>query len=334
MTGKTVNSAIALLIVGNLVAMFSDALIKWASDDLALFQFVAVRLIFSLLLLLPFLHRVDWSNFWAGSGVHLVRANIGLGGIICMVIALSALPLATANAIFYAAPVLVMVLGVLFFGERLSRTSLFAVLSGLVGVLVILRPTQLNLAGLAALGLAVALAISAVLVRKLPAGQSAPHSLLLTYLFSLPLALLLAVLEGAPLSLESTGVAFGSALFVLGYNVAVILAYRHVDANQVTASEYTGILWAFAIGWVAFGEVPDLWFLLGTGLIVVPLFIQALKAARPGSRRRLPVQVGGSRRATDRLAGQASLSPPAGGARDHAADENPGPGPEAPRRKG
>jgi hypothetical protein len=138
-------------------------------------------------------------------------------------------------------------------------------------------------------------------VRKLPREQSVVHSLLLNYLFALPAALVLAFVEGAPVDWTSMGAAFGSALFILGYNMTVILAYRHVDATQVTASEYTGIVWAFVIGWLMFAEVPDLWFWVGTTLIVVPLLVQALQSARPASRRRLATQVGGSRRATDRL---------------------------------
>jgi drug/metabolite transporter (DMT)-like permease len=334
MTGRTVNSAIFLLVVGNLLAIFSDALIKWASGDLAVFQFVAVRLFFTLLMLAPFLSLVDWKNFWGGSRVHLVRAHVGLGGILCMVVALGALPLATANAIFYAAPVLVMVFGVVLFRERLNKSSLFAVVGGMLGVLIILRPTEMNLAGFTALGLAVALAVNALLVRKLPREQSVVHSLLLNYLFALPAALVLAVLEGAPIDWSSMGAAFGSALFILGYNMTVILGYRHVDANQVTASEYTGIVWAFVIGWLLFAEVPDLWFWVGTALIVVPLLVQALLSARPAGRRRLATQVGGSRRATDRLSagGEAveitSVSRPGAG-RDRAFDESPGPAPSA-----
>ncbi len=330
MSGRTVNSAIFLLVVGNLLAIFSDTLIKWASGDLALFQFVAVRLMFTVLLLVPFLSLVDWKNFWGGSRVHLVRSHVGLGGILCMVVALGALPLATANAIFYAAPVLVMVFGVLLFGERLNKSSLFAVVGGMIGVLIILRPTEMNLAGFTALGLAVALAVNALLVRKLPREQSVVHSLLLNYLFALPAALVLAFIEGAPLDVSSLGAAFGSALFILGYNMTVILAYRHVDANQVTASEYTGIVWAFVIGWLLFAEVPDLWFWVGTTLIVVPLLVQALQSTRPAGRRRLATQVGGSRRATDRLSAASEesettpFSQPAD-ARDRACDESPAP---------
>ena len=57
----------------------------------------------------------------------------------------------------------------------------------------------------------------------------------------------------------------------------MLLAYRQVDANQVTSAEYTGLIWAVAIGWIWFGEVPDLWFLAGSLMIVVPLVLIGLR---------------------------------------------------------
>ncbi len=336
MSGRTINSAIGLLVIGNLLAIISDVIIKWVSGDVALFQFIALRLVITLALLLPFVGMVDRGRLFEGTSIHLLRAHVGLAGIVCMVIALGALPLATANAIFYAAPVLVMLFGVLLFGEKLRRSSLFTVISGLIGVLVILRPSELSWAGLAALGLAVALAINAVLVRKLPREQSVIHSLLLNYLLALPAAATLALIEGAPLDFSALNAAFGSALFILGYNMTVILAYRHVDASRVTASEYTGLVWAFILGWLLFAEVPDAWFWIGATLIVGPLLIQALRHQRPGIRRRLPVAVGGSRRATDYPAGQGldGQSPGEAAKRqasapDRACDENPARAPSA-----
>jgi drug/metabolite transporter (DMT)-like permease len=283
MSGKTVNSAIVILIIGNLMAVISDVIIKAASEDIALFQFVAMRLVCTILLLLPFWRMMDRDNFFAGTRIHLVRAHLGLVGITCMVIALGALPLAVANALFYLAPVLIMVFGVLFFGERLRGMSLFAVLSGFVGVLLILRPGEITWAGLAAIGLAVTIALSALLVRKLPRQQSVIHCLMISSIYALPAALALALWEGEALDLSLLGAAFGSSFFVLGYNASLILAYRHVDANQVTASEYTGLIWAFLIGWLWFSEVPDAWFYAGAALIVVPLLMIAL---RTGAARR------------------------------------------------
>lgn len=137
---------------------------------------------------------------------------------------------------------------------------MFAVFSGFAGIVVILRPVEFNWTAIAALATALTLAINAIMVRKLPKEQTTVHKLLLNYL------------------LISAG---GSAFFILDYNITVLLAYKQVDANQVTSAEYTGLIWAVGIGWIWFSEVPDLWFLAGSTMIVIPLILVGL-----GSRQR------------------------------------------------
>lgn len=194
-----------------------------------------------------------------------------------MVIAIGSLPLATANAIFYAAPILVMLFAVIFFHERLSGLSLLAVVSGFAGIIVILRPVAIGWGAVAALGAALALAIAAVMVRQLPRKQSTVHKLVLSYLLILPASFALMIIEGAPWDPAILVNSLGSTVFILGYNITVLLAYKQVDANQVTSAEYTGLIWAVAIGWIWFNEVPDLWFLVGSVMIVVPLVLIGLQ---------------------------------------------------------
>jgi drug/metabolite transporter (DMT)-like permease len=273
------------LVAGNFLAIVSDTIIKWQAGDVALCQFVLARALFTLALLLPFYRLFDLGQFWRGSRIHLLRAHVGLAGKLCMVVALTSLPLATANAIFYAAPVLVMLMGAVFFGERLNRLTVIAALSGFFGILLILRPQALSWGSLAALGLAVALAVNAVLVRKLPHQQSTAHSLFLTQIYLLPGAVLASLIEGASFDPSMLTAAFGSAFFILGYNVTVILAYRHIEAGRVTSSEYTGLLWAVLLGWWMFGEIPDLWFYLGAGMIVGPLIGIAWQGRRRMQKR-------------------------------------------------
>ncbi|WP_165857268.1 DMT family transporter [Marinobacter sp. JSM 1782161] len=286
MSGRTVNSAILLLVIGNAMALVSDVFIKLLEPGSPVFQFVFLRCLITLALLLPFLGQLDRGRLFAGLGVHTLRAHIHLVGIVCMVFALGALPLATANAVFYAAPVLVMVFSVLFFRERLDSRSVLAVISGFIGILVILRPVAINWMALSALAVAASLAVNALLVRKLPDGQSTVHKLFLNYLLVLPASALLMLWEGAAFDPSLLLTAAGSALFILGYNMTVLLAYRHVDASQVTSAEYTGLIWAILLGWTLFGEAPDLWFILGASMIVLPLLLISLRQRRPQRRRR------------------------------------------------
>lgn len=280
MSGKTVNSAILLLIIGNALALISDVFIKFLEAGAPVFQYALLRCGITLVLLIPFLRQINTEKLFEGGRLHFIRGHVHLFGIVSMVHALIALPLATANAVFYVAPILVMVLSVIFFGERLTRLSLAAVIGGFAGILLILRPVDFSWAALGALGSAAALAINAVLVRKLPRQQSTAHKLFLNYLMITPLCLVLALWEGAQWSQAVFVSAVGSSVFILAYNVCVLMAYKHVDANQVTSAEYTGLIWAVIIGWVFFAEVPDLWFLAGSALIVVPLLLIGLQQRR------------------------------------------------------
>lgn len=285
MSGKTVNSAILLLVLGNAMALISDVVIKLMGQDVPVMQFVFLRCLATITMLLPFYRMIDFSSPSKGFRVHVVRAHVGMLGIAAMVYAIAHLPLATANAVFYAAPLFVVLLSVTLFGERATRLSVFAVVSGFVGILVILRPVEIGWGAMGALFTAVCLAVNAVLVRKLPDGQSMVHSVMLNYCLALPAAGVLALLEGSEFQWSLAGSAFASSFFILGYNCAVLLAYRHVAANQVTSAEYTGLIWAVLIGWFAFGETPDLWFLAGVIMIVVPLVALGFGSRKRGSGR-------------------------------------------------
>jgi drug/metabolite transporter (DMT)-like permease len=243
-----------------------------------IFQFAFLRCVITLLLLLPLASQVNRKHLFTGLKVHAARAHIHLVGLLCMVIALANLPLATANAVFYAAPILVMVLAALIFKEKLSTMSVIAVFSGFGGIVVILRPAEFNWAAIAALAAALTLAINAVMVRKLPKEQTTVHKLLLNYLLIIPAAGALAIWEGAAWDNSILISAGGSAVFILGYNITVLLAYKQVDANQVTSAEYTGLIWAVLIGWIGFNEMPDLWFAVGSAMIVVPLILVGLRS--------------------------------------------------------
>ncbi|PXX92734.1 hypothetical protein DIT71_06030 [Marinobacter vulgaris] len=284
MSGKTVNSAILLLVIGNAMAIISDVFIKLMEPGAPIFQFAFLRCVITLLLLLPLAGQLNRKHLFTGFRIHAVRAHIHLAGLLCMVVALANLPLATANAVFYAAPILVMVLSTIVFREKLTPLSVIAVFSGFAGIVVILRPVEFNWAAIAALAAALTLSINAVMVRKLPKEQTTVHKLLLNYLLIIPAAGALAIWEGAAWDNSILVSALGSALFILGYNITVLLAYKQVDANQVTSAEYTGLIWAVGIGWIWFSEVPDLWFLAGSTMIVVPLILIGLQQHRRRSR--------------------------------------------------
>lgn len=284
MQGKTLNSAIILLVAGNFMAIIADVIVKIMGSDAPIFQHMFVRTVVIIVLLSALYQQLDWHTPLAGIGFHMLRALFSVIGMFTIISALTLLPLATANAVFYLAPLLVMVLAVVLFKERLTRWSLLAVVSGFLGVIVILRPVELGWGALAALAGAWALAFNAVLVRKLPKHQSTVHKLMMSNLLALPVIFALFIWEFVT---GDTGwhrgaifAAAGSSVFVMAYSISVLKAYKTVDANQVTSAEYTGLIWAALIGWIWFAEVPDLWFVAGSAMIVIPLILLSVEQNR------------------------------------------------------
>ncbi|MBA1147909.1 DMT family transporter [Ectothiorhodospiraceae bacterium WFHF3C12] len=269
-----------LLALGNLCAILSDTLIKWHGEGQPVFQFILIRLVFATALLAPLIpaSNVDW--IFRLSWLHALRAHISVAGIFCMFIALTHLPLATANALFYAAPVMVMLLAVTSLGERTTRFSVLTVLSGFTGILLILRPLDFSWYGISGLGAAAALSCNAVLVKKIPKKQSTAQSLFLMHFYAVPTALILMLIEDADWHWEILYPAMASSVLIVGYNATVLFAYMEVSANKITSAEYTGLIWAAGLGWLWFQEVPGAWFFSGSVLIIGPIVLLSISEHR------------------------------------------------------
>lgn len=119
--------AIVLLIVGNFLATLSDVAVKLIDGDISPFQYMFLRQVVSLLLITPL--------WWVQSpeqrrltqpAVTITRAHLILIGSGCMMVSITYLPLATANAVFYAAPLLMLPLSIWLLKERPSAAKVLA----------------------------------------------------------------------------------------------------------------------------------------------------------------------------------------------------------------
>lgn len=272
--------AIIMLILGNNIVILSDSLIKLLDGFDAPFQFVLYRQVSATLMLLPFIFIFKRPLLPKKLRWHITRAHIFLLGTVFMVISLTTLPLATANAIFYAAPIITVVLARLLFKERVTRLSLVTAVLGMTGVLVIINPISANIFALAALVVATTLALNNLLIKKLPTEHSIIDTLYLTNLLGIPFAAIMACFEGASFNQNTFLIALGSSLFAMIYAASCVFAYRAADSNKVTSAEYTGLIGAVFLGIVFFTETPDARFYIGSMLIIVPLTVLTLRDSR------------------------------------------------------
>ena len=266
--------ALLSLILGNLMASFSDVAVKLLEGEVFAFQYIFIRQFIATLVIAPLYFATRRNNHpvpplnWK---VTAIRANLIIVGASCMVVAITYLPLATANAVFYAAPLIMLPASLLLLKEKPNSYKVIATIVGFIGVLIVLRPSQFHWAAFFALGTAITIALFNVLVRKLPSEHSVIHTLFWTSLFSLPISGLLAMLNWTAMSDSQVIWTVTSSLCILAYNGLAVFAYKRAQADQIALSEYSGLIFVTLMGIAWFNELPDIFTLLGIGLIILPL---------------------------------------------------------------
>lgn len=204
--------------------------------------------------------------------------------------AFSVLPLAQTYAILFASPLLITVLSIPILGETVRLRRWAAVIVGLVGVIVVLRPgqTTLGLGHAAAITAAVCGAFASIVVRKI--GKEERSVVLLLYPLAANFVVMASILPFVyrPMPIQHLGmVGLISCLgFVAG--LALIAAYRRGEATIVAPMQYSQIIWASGYGYLLFGETIDRATLIGASIIIASGLYIVFRESRVSENR--PVQ--------------------------------------------
>lgn len=272
MNQKTITHAILLLVLANLLASLSDVSLKMLNGEVPTFQYVFIRQVLSLLIIFPLWLRLPKVKRMNGfSQVTFWRAQLILLGSACAMVAITHLTLATANAMFYVGPLLVLPLSVVLLKENPPLGKIIATTIGFLGVLIVLRPEHFHWAAIVALGSALAIGLGNILIRRLPTDQPLVCTLFWTTLMTLPLALVLAVYEWQVISWQHVMWIMAINLFVLAYHALVVIAFKKAPASQIALAEYSGLAFVTFFGVIWFDEIPDIFTAFGIALIVIPM---------------------------------------------------------------
>jgi drug/metabolite transporter (DMT)-like permease len=276
-------------------AVFSthDVVIKFLGGTYAPFQIIFFSTLFSFPLVMFMLIR-DRSEghlrpvhpWWT-----LFRTLAAMCNTLAAFYAFSVLPLAQVYALIFATPLVITILSIPVLGERVGFHRWAAVVMGLVGVMVVLRPgaTEITPGHLAALSCAGFGAFASVVVRKV--GREERTAVLMLYpLIANFLVMGLAMTffyKPLPL-LDLGGIGMVS---ILGFSGGVILifAYRASEAAIVAPMQYSQIIWATIFGYFIFGEKVDLPTVVGASIIILSGLYIVFRESRGGHSENTPV---------------------------------------------
>ncbi len=210
-------------------------------------------------------------HVWRGL-VGTLAMGLGFAG-------LGYLPLPEVTAIGYAAPLLTVIFAAMFLGEDVRAFRITAVALGLIGVLIVVWPRLSITSGdqfsqaqafgaILVLGGAVFAALAQVFVRKLVKTEKTPA---IVFYFSLTATVLsLATLPFGWVIPTASEVALLVGAGLLGGVGQIFLtsSYREADASVVAPFDYASMIFALAIGYFVFAEVPTLTMLIGAAFVV------------------------------------------------------------------
>lgn len=296
-------SAAGFLCLGVVVFSLQDVILKGLSGIYPVTQAMTVRSLVALPILLMLVRAGGSLKGLSSPRWRLLatRAVISLGAYLFYYLSLAALPMADAVALFFVAPLIIAGLGILFLGEQPNRSTVMALLLGLVGVVITLRPgaAVFEWAALLTLLAAALYALAQILARKL--GDSEGAAVMTSYqnaafLLGAPALAVLTGLGGLdhaghpsvaflarpwvwPSLQDALLMAACGAIAAAGMTL-LSQAYRLAPAGNMAVFEYSAIIWAPLWGFLFFAEVPKATTFMGA-VLICGAGILALRTSTP-----------------------------------------------------
>jgi len=261
-----------LVIAGYSLFAVMDGLSKLLAADYPVVQIVWARYVAFLVLVTAVL----WPRYgrsliatrrpWAQFG----RGLLPIAGSLMIVGAFRTVPLVEVTALMFLVPLFTVALAIPLLGERVSIGQWLALLVGFVGVLVVIRPGGVTFQWpmLLPLGTAFTFALYQIVTRQLGRTESMPSLLYAIAWVGAAVMSLIVPFAWVTPDLRGAGLMALSGL-VLGLgHLCIIAAFARGPAAGLAPFSYFQIVASTLIGVLVFGEVPDLWAVLGTALII------------------------------------------------------------------
>lgn len=217
----------------------------------------------------------------SGEGFHPKKENIsilfarsffGTIGILCNFYAVDHLSLANASILNKMAPFMVLIFSYFILKEKLKTTHFLIILVAFIGCFFVVKPSPGNMDVFGSLmgllgGIMAGLAYT--MVRKAGLrGEKGTTIVLVFSLFSCISVLPYIIFNFHPMSLSQVGMLLLAGVSATAAQFSVTAAYSNAPSKEISVYDYTQVLWAALFGFMIFGDIPDIWSVLGYAFII------------------------------------------------------------------
>lgn len=264
-------AGIGFMCLGMAMFSFNDAMGKWLLGAYGVGQLLLIRSLAAMAVLVPAIHATGLAVVMAPPrpGLQVVRVALSTIEVASFYLAVSVMPLAETVTFWLATPIYVAVLSGPLLGEVTPLRRWFAIAVGFCGVLIAMNPggAALGWPALVALAGSFCFGLMMIVTRQL---RGTPDTTLVVWqtVAALALGLVIAPFDWVKPSLFDTALLALLGIIAMIAHVATNRALKLAPASTVVPYQYTLIVWAVALGWLAFGDIPARTTVIGALIIV------------------------------------------------------------------
>ena len=282
---------IIFILLGMAAFSVQDALIKFIYNDAALYELYFGRTLIAIIILVSYL---KFSKKKINLKTHYpllttIRVDCFFFGFSFFYISLTYMTLATANALFFCCPFFVSILAIVFLKEKIGIRRWSAIITGFIGVYIVLNPdfSNFNYLELAPIACALCYAISMTITKITSDKDNVYTQMLHLYIGAIIISILFFVFTGNGQFNNFDNPTFQFIFrewftnpsyawpFIISMGLISVLAFYFIlnaysiaSPSVVSLFEYSLIIWAILIGYILFDNIPSIRTLLGSTIII------------------------------------------------------------------
>ena len=263
--------AVIWQVLSNLSFALMAVAIKKVGEEINSFEIVFFRCLIALFILAPFLFKIRLKAIKTKYFTrHLTRAFFGFFAMVCGYYAISKIPLAQATTISFSKTLFLIPLALIILKERINVERWIVAFVGFLGVIVVVRPDQIdfNPDTLVALTGALMVAGSIISIRILTRTEKSEQILLYYSLISTILAAIPCFLYWKTPSMIEFSFIILVTVFALCGQFFNICSFRIAETTAMAPFGYLRLVFAIILGFVLFEEIPSLHTIIGAIIII------------------------------------------------------------------
>jgi len=275
-----VNLYIPLIILSVFFSALMSVLIKLAQQEINVFTAAFLRFFFGILILTPIFIKTKLNVFKTSHlKIHFLRVIINYPSMLLFFYGINFVSIEKANSLTFVVPFFATILAIIFLKEKIYGYRIFALLLGFIGMLIIIRPgfIEISIGVYMILTSSILWAIMIIITKKLSKDDSSITILSYQYLLMFVISFVFAIFNWQSPSNETIFYLFLAGFSGTIFHLTLYQAYKLVDVSLVQPYSFLVLVFASILGYFVFGEIPDIYTWIGTGIIFIGIIIISVR---------------------------------------------------------